>query len=168
MNEARRRGPTRTSGPAEGVSFNLISTRKYASFSLKLSNDSLWRSLLTCLLSFPSFPCVTSTVVGDGYLGDQRPSSQASNPRSPQFDWGSAPTGDEEGPQDLRGRPLSMSLKRALWYEAFRRGCLNRSENSCFTCWEAEAYSSIPIPHIWLQAHHKRAQFSLNQHERLK
>lgn len=63
--------------------------------------------------------CVTSTVVGDGYLGDQRPSSQASNLRSPQFDWGSAPTGDEEGPQDLRGRPLSMSLKRALWYEAF-------------------------------------------------
>eukprot|EP00066_Takifugu_rubripes_P010122 XP_003977688.1 PREDICTED: transmembrane channel-like protein 4 [Takifugu rubripes] len=85
MNEARRRGPTQPSGPAE--------------------------------------------VISDGYLGDRRPSSQASNPRCPQFDWGSAPTGDEEGPQDLRGRPLSMSLKRAVWCSKLRVPAVSKGES---------------------------------------
>lgn len=68
--------------------------------------------------------------MADGYLGDQqppprsrRPSLQASSQRSPEFDWGSAPTEDDkEGPQDLRSSPLPMSLKRALWYETSRGG----------------------------------------------
>lgn len=73
---------------------------------------------------FADLSLVTWTVMGDGYRGDLRPSSQASNQGAPQFDWGAAPTGAEEGPQDLRGKPLPMSLKRAMRYE-----CLICSEN---------------------------------------